>query len=1102
MPIRVVARVRPLSTSEVSRGETSILDVVDESRLVAGGVPFQFDAVFGERSSHDDVFGSISHLTDEVLEGKNGTVLAYGQTGSGKSYSMGGLGYRAVGAVFDALRAGGLQFSACASYLEIYNETVRDVFASNETIKLRSGRDGLAQVNDATFIGVESAEDARACLRVGMESRETSATDCNQQSSRSHGIFELKIQIQRKTGRLILVDLAGSENAERTGEQGDKRRLEAKAINQSLLALGQVITALSSHSAPHIPFRNSTLTRLLQASLSQSTTVFLGCVSPAKSVREETLSTLRYAERAGKISTSSRVKFVLPEASPQIVLRLETDLARSKFENALEETAAMLTNEALALAVFETEGEDHVDKVTKLEALAGSRARALAAQADKTTRFEVANTHLEWTLKMTKMASTASLEAVKGARRADNDAQTIETEKELRRADFESAQHDLTLAQQECIELRATLQTSQADKDQVERSLAEATVVIATLTRKVDGMKAESAEEVVRHRDELDAALTAQRATDELAKIEAVDAQRAKDEENFSQARLEAERLHQEQRAILRDEGVAALTTQATEFKQKLADADAAHASAISARDQEHAGAVCILRQTHQDKLAALESEQETIRRNEVEAALASQATEHANALESAAARHDALAADKMAQALEALKREHETVLEASRRAKEEEFASALEAQNEQHATSLKLAETSYKEKLDEDRRSQQAENEASLEAARRDAANELDAALASKAAEFEASMSALRQRASGELEEALAKQAAEHLAAVEKLRRESSEQLATVETDANERARQDSAKKLEDALAKQAAEHSAAIEALHRESAERLTAAEADAKELARQEYAKELDEALAKQAAERDLELSSRVDELRTESTAALASQAKEHEKVVAELRQAYADEAAARALEEEEKTADGALDAALAAHAAAVECARIEHSVAYDREISEAQAAHREELSAAVAAASALSTREAIAEVEDRTNKLESELRARDAEIEYATQQVAQAAALKKQVRILESDATEQVAQTAALENQVNELKKQLEAARSSSRKDEEIRKFSGINQANTPVGKGCGDNKRGSKTATRLTRQKEAPPQAPVAVATDYRRKLRSSARGGA
>ena len=212
------------------------------------------------------------------------------------------------------------------SYLEIYNEQVRDLFGEgSEQLAVRADRDGSTTVIGLTEITLDSAQDARDCLAVGAEKRVAAATLMNDKSSRSHAVFELKVCTRKKgtsgtkCGRFLLVDLAGSECAGRTGvvEAHGARRLEAQSINQSLLALGQVITALSGGEGKHVPFRDSKLTRLLQDSLGGSAlTVLIACVAPGKAARDESLSTLRYADRAGRIDNAgaNRVHVAPPRA--------------------------------------------------------------------------------------------------------------------------------------------------------------------------------------------------------------------------------------------------------------------------------------------------------------------------------------------------------------------------------------------------------------------------------------------------------------------------------------------------------------------------------------------------------------------------------------------------------------------------------------------------------------------------------------------------------------------------------------------------------------------------------------------------------------------
>uniref|UniRef100_A0A0R3PMX3 Kinesin-like protein n=1 Tax=Angiostrongylus costaricensis TaxID=334426 RepID=A0A0R3PMX3_ANGCS len=244
-----------------------------------------------------------------ILQGFNCTILAYGQTGSGKTFTMGteetrtsmtsenrGIIPRLVEAIFRQVS----ELDVFVSMLEIYDEKVVDLLSDGrEPLQVRE-QCGSVQGLSKIFVG--NLNETMAQLEKGGIHRSKGETAMNTQSSRSHAVFTIFLE---KTGiddedtsftaKLHLVDLAGSERLKKTQAEGT-RKMEGIRINEGLLALGNVISALSeSGSSRHIPYRDSKITRLLQDSLGgNSYTVMIACVSPADTNAEETLSTLRY----------------------------------------------------------------------------------------------------------------------------------------------------------------------------------------------------------------------------------------------------------------------------------------------------------------------------------------------------------------------------------------------------------------------------------------------------------------------------------------------------------------------------------------------------------------------------------------------------------------------------------------------------------------------------------------------------------------------------------------------------------------------------------------------------------------------------------------
>ncbi|XP_029463115.1 chromosome-associated kinesin KIF4A isoform X2 [Rhinatrema bivittatum] len=329
IPVRVALRCRPLVPKELSEGcQCCLTFVPGEPQVVVGNEKsFTYDYVFDPSTEQEEVFNtSVLPLINGIFEGYNATVLAYGQTGSGKTYSMGGtytqdqeneptMGVipRVINALFKEIeRRQSWEFLMKVSYLEIYNEEILDLLCCSHEksshISIREDKE-VIKIVGLTERDVTSAVDTVLCLEQGNNSRTVASTAMNSQSSRSHAIFTIAIEQSKKTDKncsfrckLHLVDLAGSERQKKTKAEGDRLR-EGININRGLLCLGNVISALGEdRKGGFVPYRDSKLTRLLQDSLGgNSHTLMIACISPADSNMEETLNTLRYADRARKI---------------------------------------------------------------------------------------------------------------------------------------------------------------------------------------------------------------------------------------------------------------------------------------------------------------------------------------------------------------------------------------------------------------------------------------------------------------------------------------------------------------------------------------------------------------------------------------------------------------------------------------------------------------------------------------------------------------------------------------------------------------------------------------------------------------------------------
>ncbi|KAH8553655.1 P-loop containing nucleoside triphosphate hydrolase protein, partial [Umbelopsis sp. PMI_123] len=275
---------------------------------------FTFDHVLADTLNQQHVYDTcVGSLFDKFIEGFNATIVAYGQTGSGKSYSMGtandgsdpGIIPRFIHHLFAAVPDAQIS----ATFLELHNEDLIDLLnPASKNISIREDSRGNIYWLGAQEQVTSSPEQLLNVLQKGTIARSTGATDMNKSSSRSHAIFTVIMkryisEDESIESKFHFVDLAGSERLKRTNAVGERVK-EGISINSGLLALGNVISALGddTRKTSHIPYRDSKLTRLLQDSLGgNSQTLMLACISPADDDFVETLSTLKYANRARNI---------------------------------------------------------------------------------------------------------------------------------------------------------------------------------------------------------------------------------------------------------------------------------------------------------------------------------------------------------------------------------------------------------------------------------------------------------------------------------------------------------------------------------------------------------------------------------------------------------------------------------------------------------------------------------------------------------------------------------------------------------------------------------------------------------------------------------
>eukprot|EP00834_Sanchytrium_tribonematis_P000361 NODE_7_length_67686_cov_1.621421.p7 type:complete len:596 gc:universal NODE_7_length_67686_cov_1.621421:62567-60780(-) len=318
--VQVFIRCRPLNKKELAMKSPSIVECLS-NQVQLKGKSFAFDQVFGVDSSQSEVFQSVKHVIDAVIDGYNGCLFCYGQTGTGKTFTMQGIAEipdlrgiipNTFDYIFKRISESNAKFLLRCSFLEIYNEDIHDLLIKGKpNLDLKEYPDKTVYVKDLTNIVVHSMADMQNIMKIGNEVRSVAATQMNDESSRSHCVFTITIEhlMDNQTvrvGKLNLVDLAGSERQSKTGATGDRLKEGAK-INLSLSNLGNVISSLVENK-PHIPYRDSKLTRLLQDALGgNSKTVMISTISPADYNADESISTLRYASRAKNIKNKPKI---------------------------------------------------------------------------------------------------------------------------------------------------------------------------------------------------------------------------------------------------------------------------------------------------------------------------------------------------------------------------------------------------------------------------------------------------------------------------------------------------------------------------------------------------------------------------------------------------------------------------------------------------------------------------------------------------------------------------------------------------------------------------------------------------------------------------
>ncbi|KAL3605840.1 Kinesin- motor protein [Fusarium poae] len=408
--IQVVVRCRGRNEREV-RENSNVVVTADSVRgkvveLSMGSNAlsnrsYNFDRVFSPAADQYMVFDdTVKPILDEMLSGYNCTIFAYGQTGTGKTYTMSGdmtetMGMlsddagiipRVLQTLFTKLELENAESTIKCSFIELYNEELRDLLASDDGTKLKIYDDTSRRGHASTIVQgmeekhIKDAAEGVKVLQEGSLKRQVAATKCNDLSSRSHTVFTITTYVRKpnehgvealvSAGKLNLVDLAGSENIQRSGAE-NKRATEAGLINKSLLTLGRVINALVDKGS-HIPYRESKLTRLLQDSLGGRTkTCIIATISPAKSNLEETISTLEYAFRAKNIKNKPQMNPMIEKKTLLKDFTMEIERLKSELIATRQRNGVYLSNESYEEMTAQSESRRIVneEQSAKLETL-------------------------------------------------------------------------------------------------------------------------------------------------------------------------------------------------------------------------------------------------------------------------------------------------------------------------------------------------------------------------------------------------------------------------------------------------------------------------------------------------------------------------------------------------------------------------------------------------------------------------------------------------------------------------------------------------------------------------------------------------------------
>ena len=421
-----------------------------------------------------DVYNRVARpIVCNVLEGYNGTIFAYGQTGTGKTFTMEGdrsvpelkgIIPNSFAHIFGHIAKSGddKNFLVRVSYLEIYNEEVQDLLGKDQQARLevKERPDVGVYVKDLSTAIVNNADDMDKIMTLGNKNRSVGATMMNAHSSRSHAIFTTTIECAEKgadkqtmfrVGKLHLVDLAGSERQSKTGASGQRLK-EATKINLSLSTLGNVISALVDGKSTHVPYRNSKLTRLLQDSLGgNSKTLMFANVGPADYNYDETISTLRYANRAKSIKNKAKIN-----EDPK-------DALMKQYQKEIEELKKLLEDGSEDITATEDEDGDASDGEAEVNENENQN-NEINGNAEDGLQTKTKKIKVKTKENKKKVVTRSAAEVIEIKTKIEEEKKRLLEEKDMAEEERKKLAEDLA-------EHEAALATAQAEQDAIKQKL-------------------------------------------------------------------------------------------------------------------------------------------------------------------------------------------------------------------------------------------------------------------------------------------------------------------------------------------------------------------------------------------------------------------------------------------------------------------------------------------------------------------------------------------------------------------------------------------------------------------------------------------------------